>query len=71
MADIPFDIPRLTAIRNAVIRSPEVAGVSLVNFPAEAPDGEFRVTLNDGTVIQVDMTIISRKPAAGEDNHDA
>ncbi len=67
MADIPFDIPRLNAIRNAVIRSPEVAAVSLVNFPAEAPDGEFRVTLNDGTVVQVDMTIITR-PDGGEDD---
>lgn len=59
MAEIPWDIPRLNLVRDAVARSPHVKEASLLNL-ATAPDGTFTAVLDDGTHVRIDITVTRR-----------
>ena len=60
MAEIPWDIPRLNLVRDAVARSPHVREASLLNL-ATAPDSTFTAVLDDGTHRpHIDITVTRR-----------
>jgi hypothetical protein len=62
MADIPFDIPDLAAIRRALVRSPDVAlrdGAPMVStlnlLDGDPADAAFTVTLQSGRVVTLHL----------------
>ncbi len=67
-ADIFRDMPDLTVIRTAVVRLPEFVSATLLDLPADGPDGTFTATLKSGAVIRVDLTIETPRPEENADD---